>query len=482
MPSPNDNNAYPLRQEEQVEKTGMKVIAYLYSDPLLESTPDPAIWGWEVHQIYQDLAVGISADSGKRQGTKETTQQNRLQWQQLLQDCAAESTDYLLVRRLEELGDSVEEVSDRLTQLESLNICLITIESPSPLPHPSVPPSPSSPTPQLRSDLLQLLQHLQHEQRSRRIRQGHAQNRVKALPPPGKAPYGYRRGKNRYTVDRSTAPVVKDFFEHFLLYGSLRGAVRYLAKQYGKKISASTGQRWLTSPVYRGDLEYQNGETVPDTHEAILSRDEAAQVDRLLRRNRRLPPRTASAPRSLAGLVVCNKCQSPMTVTRVSANRKTQEYLYLRPTRCPNQPKCGSIPYDQILQKTIERICEDLPRAVSSAPLPDMDRIKQGIEGAIAAKQAILEQLPALLSSGVLDQETTDLRSYKLRTEIAGFQAKLAQLPPVNLRAIAQTVSFDQFWLDLSESERRFYFREFIRQIELVREGKDWQLRLVFIF
>jgi hypothetical protein len=330
--------------------------------------------------------------------------------------------------------------------------------------------------------LLQLLQHLQYEQRSRRIRQGHARNRVKALPPPGKAPYGYRRGKNRYTVDRSTAPVVKDFFEHFLLYGSLRGSVRYLAKQYGKKISASTGQRWLTNPVYRGDLEYQNGETIPDTHEAIISRDEAAQVDRLLRRNRRLPPRTASAPRSLAGLVVCGECQSPMTVTRVSANRKEQEYLYLRPTRCPNQPKCGSIPYGQILQQTIERICEDLPRAVSGAPLPDMDQIKQGIGGAIAVKQAILEQLPTLIASGVLDQETADLRSYKLRTEIAELQAKLAQLPPVNLRAIAQTVSISQFWLDLSESERRFYFREFIRQIEIIRDDKDWQLKLVFFF
>ncbi len=238
----------------------------------------------------------------------------------------------------------------------------------------------------------------------------------------------------------------------------------------------------MTNPVYRGDLEYQNGETVPDTHEAIISRDEAAQVDRLLRRNRRLPPRTASAPRSLAGLVVCGDCQSPMTVTRVTAKNKEQEYLYLRPTRCPNQRKCCSIPYEHVLQQTIQQICEELPKAVSGAPLPDMDSIKQGVSGAIAAKQGILEQIPALVTSGVLDAETADLRSYKLRTEIAELQGKLAQLPPVNLKAIAQTVSLPQFWLDLSESERRFYFREFIRQIELMRNGKDWQISLVFIF
>ncbi len=450
----------------------MRIIAYLYNDPLLESKPDPEAWGWEVERIYQDRAVSTPVESGRRKGTKAAVVEPRSQWRQLLQDCQTDPVDVLLVRSLEDLGSSVQEVGDRLSELESLNIRLITIEA-SPLP---------IPTTNLQADFLKLLQQLQREQRSRRIRQGHARNRIKALPPPGKAPYGYRRGKNHYTIDRATAPVVKDFFEQFLLYGSLSRAVRYLAKRYGKKISVSTGHRWLINPVYRGDLEYRNGEIVLDTHEPIISRDEAAQVDRLLRRNRRLPPRTASAPRSLAGLVVCGECQSPMTVTRVSTPRKHQEYLYLRPVGCPKQPRCKLIPYEQVLQQTIERICEDLPRAVASATMPDMDHIKRELGEAIAAKQAILEQLPSLVSSGVLDQETADLRAYKLRTEIAELQGNLSQLPPVSLQAIAQAVSIPQFWLDLSESERRFYFREFIRQLELIRQEQGWQLKLAFIF
>jgi predicted metal-binding protein len=337
-------------------------------------------------------------------------------------------------------------------------------------------------TDESRATALQRLQEIQQNQRSRRIRQGHARNRVKALPPPGKAPYGYRRSKPGYVVDRSTAPVVKDFFEQFLLYGSIRGAVRYLAKRYNKKISASTGLRWLTNPVYRGDLEYQDGKIIRDTHSAIISRDEAAQVDRLLKRNRRIAPRAASAPRSLAGLVVCGECQSAMTVTRVTTHNRQQEYLYLRPRNCSRQPKCSAIPYDEVLQATIQRICEDLPRAVSGVELPDMTQLKQGMMGAIAAKQSALEQLPALVSDQVLDQDTADLRAYKLRTEMAELEDKLAQLPPVDLQATAQTVSIPQFWFDLSESERRFYFREFIRQIQLVRSGQDWVLKLMFFF
>ena len=444
----------------------MRIIAYLYSDPLLEPTPDPTLWGWELDHIYQDLA--IAPNQGKTAP--------RSQWQQLLQDCQTLPTSHLLIRQLEELGDSLPEIHDRLTALETLNIQLIAIESP------PTPPPPHSPTPPLQSHLLQQLQQLQHSQHSRRIRQGHARNRIQAAPPPGKAPYGYRRSKNRYLIDRATAPVVKEFFEQFLLYGSLRGAVRYLAKKYGKKIAVSTGHRWLLNPVYRGDLEYQNGEVIADAHAAILSRDEAAQIDRLLRRNRRLPPRTASAPRSLAGLVVCGDCQSPMTVAHVTAPRQTREYLYLRPTACAQLPKCKAIAYEQVLQRTIDLICEQLPKAVAGVNMPDLDSVKQRVGGAIAAQQAILAQLPPLIASGVLDKETADLRSYKLRTEIAALQSKLAQLPPTNLSAIAQTVSIPQFWLDLSETERRFYFREFIRQIRLTRQNQDWQLALVFIF
>jgi DNA invertase Pin-like site-specific DNA recombinase len=436
----------------------MKIIAYSYSDPLLEPPPDPTVWGWEVERVYQDL--------GKR-----------LELEQLLSDCQVEPADYLLIRRLEELGDSVEEVSDRLTQIEAMGIQIIATEQPY-----STSQADTITGTNLRTSLLKLLGEIQREANRRRLRQGHARNRLKALPPPGKAPYGYRRGKDRYILDRSTAPVVKDFFEQFLLYGSLRGAVRYLEKKYSKKISVSTGRRWLTNPIYRGDLGYQNGEVISDTHSPILNREEAAQIDRLLRRNRQLPPRTASAPRSLAGLVVCGECQSHMSVTSVTRPRREQEYLYLRPISCPNHPKCRAIAYDKVLTCTIQSICQELPRAVAGMNVPSLDGVKQALTSQITNKQDILTQLPTLTANGVLDSETADLRAYKLRTEISQLRSRFDALPPVNLQAIAQAVSIPQFWSDLSESERRFYFREFIQKIEITRQDKEWHLQLRFIF
>lgn len=437
----------------------MRIIAYSYSDPLLDTPFDASSWGLEVDGIYQDLG-------------------NRLELQQLLQECQNQPPNYLLIRRLEELGDSLTEISDHLNQLETFGVEIIAIEQP----YNSSQLNQVS-TANIRTNLSEILVEIQKNQRSQHLKKGHARNRLKALPPPGKAPYGYRRGKDRYILDRSTAPVVKEFFERFLLYGSLRGAVRYLEKCYGKKISVSTGKRWLTNPVYRGDIAYQNNDIIPDTHIPIISREESAQIDRLLRRNHNLPSRTASAPRSLAGLVICQQCQSAMTITRVTSRETHTEYLYLRPMDCPQRPKCKAIPYQTVLTETINRICTDLPPTVAQLNLPNLDIIKSKISQDIEQKRQIILQIPALQAQGILDQETTTLRNYKLRTEIAQLQSKLDQLPPGNLKIIVQAVSLPQFWLDLSESERRFYFREFIRKIEIIRISRqEWQLQLLFIF
>jgi DNA invertase Pin-like site-specific DNA recombinase len=490
----------------------MATVAYTYRNPLLDASPDALPWdglgGDSITHVYEDMG-------------------DRHQLQQLLNDCARGKSlgdDHadasgssapihtVVLRQLHELGDTVDEVGDRLQQFRALGVTVRSLDPDTEFPA-QTDANPSENSPEHHADpapdsagLFALFQTLQQRHNTQRLKLGHARNRVKALPPPGKAPFGYRRGKDRYAIDRSTAPMVKDFVEHFLLYGSLRGSVRYLAKKYNKTISVSTGQRWLSSPVYRGDLAYKNGDVVSDTHLAIISRDEAAQVDRLLRRNRKLPARTASAPRSLAGLVKCGTCQSAMKITRTTSHKKgSRAYLYLTPVACPYRTQastatqdcpnpCRSLAYDQVLTATIERICTDLPNALSKATLPDLEGINARFQQQIAAKEAILQQLPQLQASGILDADTADLRAYTLRTEIAALRQQRDQLPPPNLLKIAQTVSIPQFWLDLSEAERRFYFREFIDRIHIHRtqfspgseagfeSAPSWTLSLVFMF
>ena len=169
-----------------------------------------------------------------------------------------------------------------------------------------------------------------------------------------------------------------------------------------------------------------------------------------------------------------------MTVSHVSAPRRDKTYLYLQPAACPCQPRCAALHYDSVLQHTINTICTELPKLVAQLPSLATPQ-KAQIEQRIAQKQQLIEQIPDWISQGILDGTTADLRRYTLQNEIAIAQQALAQLPPVNLQELFRTVSLPQFWQDLSEPERRFFFREFIQEIQIHRDTEQW-LTLEFVF
>ncbi|MBJ7898436.1 MAG: recombinase family protein [Cyanobacteria bacterium RI_101] len=424
----------------------MGVVIYHYQDPLLD--PAPSVATADAEAVYLDFG-------------------GRAEWARLLADLQARPDAFLWLSSLGDLGDSPEEIGARLSQLQALGVrgkCLAEDKSLADL------------APGLTWSELE---QLQDNQQSRRLRRGHARKRRQGLPPPGKAPYGYRKTPERYVLDRSAAPLVKTFCEQFLRLGSLRGAVRYLAQNYGKKISLTTARRWLTHPVYRGDLLYQNKIIIPNTHNPILSREDGAQIDRLLGQNRSRPPRSASAPRALAGLVHCPLCQSLWVV---NALKKPRPYLYLRPQTCPQAPKCAALNYDAVLEAVIAQICAQLPQAAAQSPAANLTALKSQLEGEMDRRQTLLTQLPQLLESGILDADTLALRRYTLQQELAQLRQRLDRLPPGELTRLAPALSLPQFWLDLSELERRFYLREFVREIQLRRRGKSWDAKVEFSF
>lgn len=438
----------------------MSVVAYACVDPYCRDIIDANSFDGEVSRVYVDrLLMG----------------EQRLAWQELIADCEAVPPEKVLVRQLGELGESPRAIFQAIALLEKAGVDVMVLDG-------SYCTADLASAENRDAYLLMLAEDIQAQHRRQQLQNGHARNRVNMLPPPGRAPYGYRRGRYRYALDRATAPVVKAFFEYFLLYGSVRGTARYLEQSYGKRISASTAQRWLEHPVYRGDLIYKDGNIIRDTHTSIISREEAAQVDRLLRRNRKLPPKTASAERSLAGIVQCQQCQSKLKVSRVTRPRQGKEYLYLRPIACEREEPCGAIAYDAVLWKTVDAICTELPKAVATLKTPPVGAIKGRLLAQIEQKEQVLAQLPELQKQSILDQASAELRAYTLRSEIAVLYQQLSQLPPENLTQIAQTLSVKTFWQDLSEAERRVYLREFIKSVQISREDGQWDVEIEFVF
>ncbi len=151
----------------------MRIFVYSYSDPLLDEVPEPEAWGVEVDRIYSDWG-----------------QRNELD--QLFQDVKTAAPDYLLLHRLDELGENLREIGDCLQRLEHLGIQVIATEQ-----------DYQTAKSLDRADLGQLFQTIGDRLQRQKIQRGHAKNRRQCLPPPGKAPYGYKRGQDRYLIDRS---------------------------------------------------------------------------------------------------------------------------------------------------------------------------------------------------------------------------------------------------------------------------------------
>ncbi|AUC60677.1 hypothetical protein AA637_05705 [Cyanobacterium sp. HL-69] len=437
------------------------IVTYSYTDSIIDDVPESFIWGLEVDKSYQDI-------------------DSRNQLNQLFNDCQNDSPSYVLIRSLHELGDSFAEILRAIALIESLNIEIIAIDQPYNSSKFKVIDNPV-----YAEKLHHIWQQIEKVIYQRKLQKGHGKNRLKNLPPPGRSPYGYQKGKEGYIINRSTAPIVKDFFEYYLRYASLRDSVRYLKEKYNKKISHSTALQWLKNPVYRGDLAYKNNYIISNTHTPIISREEASQIDRLLKSHRRIPSRSASSSHCLSGLVKCKMCHSSSKITSVTQRRKKTKYLYITPVNCPQKKSCSSWNYQQILKETIEKICFDLPTIVNNINSPNIDIIIEQTENLIKEKQKIINSLEGLISSNILDEETAKIRKLKIENEISQLNNQINSLPPNNLKEMIDNLSLKQFWYDLSEQETRFYLREFIERIYIIpnlENSKEYQIELDFIF
>lgn len=422
----------------------MRIIAYNYIESLIDNIPESDIWGWEINEIYQDI-------------------DSREKLQQLIREAQDNPPHYLLINSLHELGDTLTDIENNIDFLEKLNIEIISLKQDYESKKFRIIKDK-----QTREKLLKIWQEIERIIKSRNLQKAHAKNRLNLLPPPGKTPYGYLRGKENLIVNRAIAPILRAFFERFLLYGSLQDSVNYIREKYNKQISLSTARYWLTNPIYRGDLQYKNEQIIPDTHTAIITREESAQIERILQSHRRVKTKSAASEYCLAGLVKCQLCQTSLRVNKVTKKNKIKSYLYLTPVNCRQGKKCQSISYDLVFEKTIEIICQQFREIICQDEQENLDWLKNYIQQQINKKNEILKQLKQLIKDDILDVKTAKIREYKVQQEIGNLKQKIAQLPPNNLKIIANTLGLPQFWYDLSSAEKRFYLREFIQKIEII--------------
>ena len=204
------------------------------------------------------------------------------------------------------------------------------------------------------------------------------------------APYGYRidpKDKYHLLPDEETAPVVQRIFALFL-GGSSRGSIAKMlnrekvpspavqkgmtdkSRTFTGLWNAETVRRLLSHPVYQGDMAQQFTRTinykvhkrrrmepkdwvvVPDTHEPLVSQDDFALAQQMLRVR---TYETTDHVHLLSGIVYCADCGSPMYA------KKRGKYWYLncyRYYRDPTAHQCTShsIREDLVLQTVLDAL------------------------------------------------------------------------------------------------------------------------------
>jgi DNA invertase Pin-like site-specific DNA recombinase len=87
----------------------MIIFAYFYSEPFLQSSLDISVNNILIDRIYHDLGA-------------------RYELEKLINDCQKNTPNYLLIRHLEELGDSPAIVKDNYNKLTSYGLEIITLK------------------------------------------------------------------------------------------------------------------------------------------------------------------------------------------------------------------------------------------------------------------------------------------------------------------------------------------------------------------
>ena len=330
--------------------------------------------------------------------------------------------------------------------------------------------------------------------------------------------YGYKKDSSDYhklVIDEEPAEIIRGIYSQFIAGRSIRAIVRELNEQgvlppalYKKKKypnynpSVKAGTLWtqrivkriLTNRMYLGDMvqrvmsnisyriqkcrpvDEEKQIIVPNTHEAIISREDFLRVSDLLKRDTYESPKTKQV-QVLSGFIKCGDCRRGMIRKTLNNGWKTYQYFICSTYKNRSKVSCTKHTIDatKVEQAVFSFIKANIAFAVDVQPI--LERINNsGIrekksEKWIALKKSYMDEMQKYRSlredlypdykEGLIDRSEYDsfraqyeIKIVKLEDEIKKIEAKINE--------IAQGV--------LPENAFIKNFREFHSISELTRE------------
>lgn len=316
---------------------------------------------------------------------------------------------------------------------------------------------------------------------SRRIRDRKKFMRHQGKVQGGKMPFGYKRSsEGKYEIREDQRAIALQMVEIFLECGSSVAAAREIYDRLGILWTYQGLAGWLQKPVLRGHTPYlydnhnskqrKYTELLWNTHEALISEDVGAQIDRAIEANRRIRGRNKSnRVFPLSGLLYCDRCGATAHICTWRTYANIYCSAHRKGTGCggridgETKGKMGKVgtPYqvaDDVVLETLRKRGEDLIRLGFTNPetpkeLPEVIALREQI----LKYEALAKVDPDLLP--VLVKKRNDLQSLIRDEGDRGDNQRQLQ------EKLIRYAQIPGFWQKITQEEFTVVYWEFVDRV-----------------
>lgn len=386
---------------------------------------------------------------------------------QLIEDAKAGKFDIVIFKCIDRFFRSVEEYYACQKQLRQAGVTWISIEEPD--------LDPEDPDAAFKINIYLTMAEYEAKKTSKRIRFNNQMRIKNKQVVTGNQCFLFPwevagEKRNRHLVKSADhIEMTYDVLEFFEKHQSKRATLGYINIKYGKKMTMSTLNHFLTDTLLYG--EYKG---VADYVEPYISKERFDRIQDILKRNARI----SHAPDRVflfSGLLKCPGCGNNMTGNFVKSQGKYDIYVY----RCNNartRRLCSymsSVSEKKLEKQMLDNLAQYIGNEIIRVESVDETQPKNNNAAKIAKLKAEMDRLNMMFRKGRIEEEEYDTDYLKLEKSLKALDTVEAP-PQRDLDALKGLLETDYRGLydQLTKENKKAFWRRIVKEFAITEDKK----------
>ena len=271
-------------------------------------------------------------------------------------------------------------------------------------------------------------------------------------------PLGYivkGSGKEKYVVkDKEKEHIVKDMFDYFSTYSSIRATLLYINTKYGMNLCYDSVRHYIKNELYTGTYK-----DIENYCEPYITKEQYIENQNRIKSNIKVNP--VRYDYIFSGLMRCNKCGYKLAgFTHKSKNYKNHAY---RCNRAYNSKSCSNV--SPIMENNLENYLINNFLALYQKRIEELEILeKQTINKKINIEQVNkkIDRLSELYIEGKISKEKYDSEYEKFKSIIIETKEKKSKK---KLKSLNNSNVLD-IYKQLDNKSKRAFWSTYIDYIE----------------